>query len=106
MTDTLGAVFEELARAMLARCPTIPHEWRPIPSRWFGDRLDLVCNPNTADEVWASIRPSTITVGTGDDHDDFADSAKIFPRPRSRARRWSISSCYCVRTAIPEPPAD
>ena len=56
---------------MLARYPSIRHEWRPVRSRWAGDRLDLVCNPGSSDEVWASIRDGTIAVGAGEDHEDF-----------------------------------
>lgn len=73
MTDWAEKVFESLAREMLARNPAIRHEWWPVRDRWWGDRLDLVCNPDAPYEVWASIREGQIAVGAGEDHDDFED---------------------------------
>ena len=73
MTDTAEKVFESLAREMLGRNPAIGHEWRAVKSRWWGDRLDLVCNPGTSYEVWATIREGKIAVGDRDDYDDFED---------------------------------
>jgi hypothetical protein len=66
-------LFESLAREMLANNPAIKHEWRPIKSRWAGDRLDLVCNPDSPNEVWATIREAQIAVGDRNDHCDFED---------------------------------
>lgn len=37
----------------------------------FGDRVDLVCAPGTSHEVWATLRPGTIAVGSGSKHVDF-----------------------------------
>ena len=70
-TDKAEAIFESSARDMLARNPAIKHEWRPMASRWSGDRLDLVCNPKTANEVWATIRDGQIAVGDRERHEDF-----------------------------------
>ena len=70
-TEKAESIFESLARDMLARNPAIKHEWRPIDSRWSGDRLDLVCNPKSANEVWATIRDGQIAVGDRDSHQDF-----------------------------------
>jgi hypothetical protein len=70
-TDKAEAIFESLARDMLARNPAIKHEWRPIDSRSSGDRLDLVCNPKTANEVWATIRDGQIALGNRVSHEDF-----------------------------------
>jgi hypothetical protein len=70
-TEKAEAIFESLARDLLARNPAIKHEWRPIDSRWSGDRLDLVCNPQSANEVWATIRDGQIAVGDRDRHEDF-----------------------------------
>jgi len=72
-TETAETIFESLARELLARNPSIKHEWRPIRSRWSGHRLDLMCNPETANEVWATIRKAQITIGDRDDHQDFED---------------------------------
>ena len=66
-------LFESLAREMLAQHPAIKHEWRPIKSRWRGDRLDLACNPDSVNEVWATIREAQIAVGDRDSHQDFED---------------------------------
>ena len=70
-TEKAESIFESLARDMLARNPAIKHEWRPIDSRSSGDRLDLVCNPKTANEVWATIRDGQIAVGDRESHHDF-----------------------------------
>ncbi|MGZ5096089.1 MAG: hypothetical protein ACXWCH_33685 [Burkholderiales bacterium] len=65
--------FESLARPFLARNPSIRHEWRQIPNIVWGDRTDLICEPSTEHEVWATLRDTAITIGTADDHVDFED---------------------------------
>ena len=64
-------VFEALARQFLAQYPALPHEWRTIPSVMSGDRIDLVCAPGSDIEVWATLRPGSIAVGSGTGHMDF-----------------------------------
>jgi hypothetical protein len=78
-TEEAEAIFESLARDMLARNPAIKHEWRPIDSRGSGDRLDLVCNPKTANEVWATIRNGQIAVGDHESHEDFEQFGRRLP---------------------------
>lgn len=70
-TEKAELLFESLVRDMLARNPTIKHEWRPVNSPWSRDRLDLVCDPGTENEVWATIRDGQIAVGNRQTHDDF-----------------------------------
>jgi hypothetical protein len=76
MADTSVAIFERLAREYLAARPDLRHEWRSIPSRWLGDRLDLVVAPRTETslDVWATLRAGQFAVGAGKDHhEDFED---------------------------------
>jgi hypothetical protein len=71
-TDKAELVFESLAREWLARNPAIKHEWRPVKSRWWGNRLDLVCNPETENEVFATMHDNgQIAVGDPSGHEDF-----------------------------------
>jgi hypothetical protein len=71
-TEKAEIVFEALVRELLARHPAIRHEWRPVKSRWWGDRLDLVCNPETPSEVFASMQHNgQIAVGDQSGHEDF-----------------------------------
>jgi len=63
--------FEAMAREFLAVQPEIPHTWRQIEGRW--SRTDLVCWPDTANEVFATLRNAHITVGTNNDDTDFED---------------------------------
>ena len=67
--------FRQLATAFLDSHPEVPHEWRDVPSRWWGDRIDLVCGVGSANEVFASLHAGgQITVGTvGGEDDDFED---------------------------------
>ena len=75
-TEKAETIFESLARDMLARNPAIKHEWRPIDSHWSGGRLDLICNPTTANEVWATTRDGQIAVGDRESHQDFEQSGR------------------------------
>ena len=63
--------FARLARDFLAQHPEIAASWREVPSRLHGPRTDLVCAAGTPAEVWATLRPDTIAVGTGEAHEDF-----------------------------------
>jgi hypothetical protein len=66
--------FETIAKAFLAEHANIRHEWRPVHSAWSGGRTDLVCEPGSANEVWASLMSGQIAVGAnGVDHTDFED---------------------------------
>lgn len=71
MDNTVSDAFEARARSLLSRYPAIRHEWRPVGSRLWGDRLDLVCNGGSPGEVWATLRGDSIAVGDGSDHSDF-----------------------------------
>ena len=71
MDDTASEAFEVRARSLLSQYPTIRHEWRPVVSRLWGNRLDLVCNAGSPDEVWATLRGDSIAVGDAADHSDF-----------------------------------
>ena len=57
--------FEALARQFLAGHPEIRHEWRPVKSVVSGGRTDLICEPGSAREVFASLTADQITVGSG-----------------------------------------
>ena len=72
MTE-LDRAFQNLAKQFLAQNP-LPHEWRDIRSRINGNRVDLICAPDTPNEVFASLLGWQIVVGrTRGDHDDFED---------------------------------
>jgi hypothetical protein len=64
--------FEALARSFLAEHPTIRHEWRHVRNAW-GGRTDLICEPGTANEVFASLTSGQITVGARGSDTDFED---------------------------------
>ena len=72
MTE-LDRAFQNLAKRFLAQNP-LPHEWRDIRSRINGNRVDLICAPDTPNEVFVSLLGWQIVVGrTHGDHDDFED---------------------------------
>ena len=66
-------VFRSLANAFLLDHPQVSHEWRTVKSRLSADRVDLVCAPGDANEVYASLLGGQIAVGDRVDHTDFAD---------------------------------
>jgi hypothetical protein len=76
MKATARGEFERLAKEFLTVHPELRHEWRPIASKAFGDRLDLVFPGTGANaEVWATAYTDQIAVGAGSDgdHNDFQD---------------------------------
>ena len=64
--------FEELASEFLAAHPEISHDWRQIRGAW-GGRTDLVCEPGSPREVFASLTDYQITVGADSGSTDFED---------------------------------
>ncbi len=73
-SSPLQSAFERQARAFLATCPHIQHEWRDVTSRLTGDRRELICAVGTANEMFASLSDRQLTVGlTHGNHDDFED---------------------------------
>ena len=73
MNTSPDDAFESLAKAFLLNHPEISHEWRRVKSRLSGDRVDLVCAPGAANEVYATLLGGQIAVGDRADHTDFAD---------------------------------
>ena len=72
--NELDRIFHNLAKQFLAQNPNIPHEWREIRSRIGGNRVDLICAPNSPNEVFVSLLGSQIVVGrTHGEHVDFED---------------------------------
>jgi hypothetical protein len=70
----LADAFVQLANEFLAEHPAIAHEWRRVESYTYGTRLDLVCAPGSAREVFARLFGTQIAVGaTSHDHVDFED---------------------------------
>ena len=65
--------FEAMAKRFLAAHADIPHQWRTVPSKVSGDRVDLICGDTSRPEVWASLRSDQIAVGSGGAHRDFED---------------------------------
>jgi len=61
-----------MARRFLEEHPEIPHSWRQIRNA-SGGRTDLVCWPETAQEIYASLSNYQITIGAGDSDRDFED---------------------------------
>jgi hypothetical protein len=76
MDDNAEQIFERLALAFLLEHPEIQHEWRRIPSRFSGDRTDLICGLDQPGEVFATLRPHHVVVGARGDHVDFEDYGK------------------------------
>lgn len=74
MKSDLDRAFANLATLFLAQHPEVPHEWREVKSRIWGERVDLICGAGSPSEVYASLMDWQIAVGvaTGD-HDDFED---------------------------------
>ncbi len=66
-------MFQSLAERLLAKNPDIHHEWRLIPSAFWGDRIDLVCDPESDHEVFATLRPDEAVVGDKVDREKFQD---------------------------------
>ena len=64
--------FEQLAREFLKSRADIPHQWKSISNSW-GGRADLVCWPDTQQEVFASLSDGQITVGNRVVDKDFED---------------------------------
>ena len=73
MNTSPDDAFESLAKAFFLNHPEISHEWRRVKSRLSGDRVDLVCAPGAANEVYATLLGGQIAVGDRADHTDFAD---------------------------------
>jgi len=71
--DPITSAFQTLACEFLSQHGAIAHRWTKVPSLWSGDRLDLVCAPDTPEEVWVTLRPGMIAVGDRDEHMDFPD---------------------------------
>ena len=81
MTESLSASFERMAREFLEAHLSLRHEWREVPSRWWGPRKDLVFESPRAGvpSVFASIRDGQITVGTNEDGEDFERFGRELP---------------------------
>jgi hypothetical protein len=71
MKSTLDDAFQSLATTFFLEHPTIAHEWRTVKNRLSEDRVDLVCAPGAANEVYASLMSGQIVVGDRTDHTDF-----------------------------------
>jgi hypothetical protein len=52
MKSTLDDAFQSLATTFFLEHPNIAHEWRTVKSRLSEDRVDLVCAPGAANEVY------------------------------------------------------
>lgn len=66
-------IFQALASRFLAAHADVPHQWRTVSSKVWGDRVDLICGDGSKPEVWASLRSTQIAIGSGDGHTDFED---------------------------------
>ena len=74
MNVSLRAEFEDLARAFLARHPTLRYEWHARTGVGLGVRTDLVFPvAGERTEIWASAYDAQIAVGSGEHHTDFED---------------------------------
>jgi hypothetical protein len=73
MKSTPEDAFQSLAKTFFLEHPNIAHEWRTVKGRLSGDRVDLVCAPGAANEVYASLMSGQIAVGDRADNTDFAD---------------------------------
>jgi hypothetical protein len=73
MKGTPDDAFQWLAKTFFLEHPKIAHEWRTVKSRLSRDRVDLICAPGAANEVYASLMGGQIAVGDRTDHTDFAD---------------------------------
>ena len=74
-----GDAFEAVAKAFFRDHPEITNEWRTVKSRWWGDRIQLVCAAGSSHEVYASLKGGQISVGDRDDHYDFEDFGRNIP---------------------------
>ena len=70
---TVDREFEQLVTAFLDANPGLACQWRTVGSRLAGARRDLVCDEGTSREVFVTIRPDEIVVGTRHCHDDYQD---------------------------------
>lgn len=85
---TIESEFERVANAFFAAHPGVLHEWRPVASRTWGNRLDLICGADTSGEVFASIRPGMIVVGTPHEHEDIGGSGERLTEAELAAHAW------------------
>lgn len=71
--------FEMLARDYLRRNPGIQHEWHRIDDQSSDGRTDLICAPDSENEVVATLRRDLIVIRHKDERIDFEDSARELP---------------------------
>ncbi len=74
--------FELIVKDYLQRHPGIDHEWRRISDRLSGSHTDLVCAPESEQEVFARLRKNTIQIGDRDGHVEFEDLAQTLSRQK------------------------
>ena len=79
-------VFEILAKDYLQRHPGIDHEWRRTKDRSSGDRTDLICAPDSENEVFATLRSDSITIGDKHGHVDFEDFGRGLSQQKLAAK--------------------
>ena len=81
--------FEKMAREYLAHHPDIPHAWSEIQDM-SGGRTDLVFWPGTSQEVFASLAESQITIGSGEQSEDFESFGRDLSAKELANEAWAL----------------
>ena len=80
--------FEKMAREYLAEHNDIPHKWREIHDV-SGGRTDLVCWPDTSEELFASLTEYQITVGNSGSTEDFEKFGRKISDEELAGEAWA-----------------
>lgn len=78
--------FELLVRDYLMRHPDIVHEWRRVADGQAGGRTELICAPDSEQEVVVTLRRDAITIGDSDGQVDFEDFGRGLSRQKSATK--------------------
>jgi len=80
--------FAKMAREYFAQHTGVPHTWREVHDA-SGGRTDLVCWPDTSDEVFASLTDYQITVGSRDSAEDFEKFGRSLSDEELAREAWA-----------------
>ena len=74
--------FELIVKDYLQRHPAIYHEWRRTSDLSSGGHTDLVCGPESEQEVFARLRQDAIAIGDKDEYVEFEDPTRTLSRQK------------------------
>ena len=74
--------FELIVKDYLRRHPGIDHEWRRTSDQSSGGHTDLVCAPESEQEVFARLRQDAIAIGDNEGYVEFEDPTQTLSRQK------------------------